>query len=425
LKRYYQEPFNSEDMYRIPQGMIAQPSVYQLPKDENARKRESASGKPYSILSASKYILMISLMLYWLPLLGQMIGGFIGGRRAGSPFRAIVAALLPVIVLFGLSSALQAGFIPIRFQNATLLTYTLVKDALERLPIAAPYVSFATTYVGSFINELKTAASFKVGNYLITLAFAYVGGILSSQSRRELEYVSRYGAPTTNILVSGGQQTNEHTYARAILSKPANFIHSLMPARRRTPAGFENMRALYPAPSGAPPPPPAYPGSEGTPVSYRTGTLRHPEGPERRSRAQVMRPSSWDDVYGVSQRGQYAYPRTEGNGAGSHVVERSGYRQSTANAANYQNTPIVKLYRAEGNTSDMSILRKNRVKEESTRKLVERALGKDYMASLNRKHDPQTGKGRDFNFAQHAPQTAAAAERLKQGTRKTSEWELL
>ncbi|MCL5677970.1 MAG: hypothetical protein M1442_01705 [Candidatus Thermoplasmatota archaeon] len=425
MKRYYQEPFNSEDMYRIPQGMIAQPSVYQLPKSDNTRKWESGSGKPYSILSASKYILMISLMLYWLPLLGQMIGGFIGGRRAGSPFRAILAALLPVIVLFGLSSALQAGVIPIRFQNATILTYTLVKDALERLPIAAPYVSFATTYVGSFIDELRTAASFKVGNYLITLAFAYVGGILSSQSRRELEYVSRYGAPTTNILVSGGQQPNDHAYARAILSKPAGFIHSLMPARRRTPAGFENMRALYPASSGMPPAPPAHQAHEGTQVHYRTGPLHYPERPEVMSRPQVQMPSSWDDVYGTSHIRQNVYRGAAENEAASYRGERSSYRQNAANAAGYQGPPIVKLYRAEGNTSDMSIIRKNKVKEESTRKLVERALGKDYMASLNRKHNQQNGKGRDFNFSQLAPKTVSAGENLKSGARKTSEWELL
>src|SRR2546426_8292739 len=42
---------------------------------------------PYSMWSAMKYVLALSLLLWWLPTIGQMIAGYIGGRRAGGPWR--------------------------------------------------------------------------------------------------------------------------------------------------------------------------------------------------------------------------------------------------------------------------------------------------------------------------------------------------
>ncbi len=45
---------------------------------------------------------VISILLFWLPLLGPLIAGFVGGRKAGSLGNAIVAVLLPAVV-FGVA----------------------------------------------------------------------------------------------------------------------------------------------------------------------------------------------------------------------------------------------------------------------------------------------------------------------------------
>ncbi|MCL4346808.1 MAG: hypothetical protein M1117_02675 [Candidatus Thermoplasmatota archaeon] len=424
MKRYYSQTFDSEDLNRIPQGIVTQPSVYQLPRDDHEKKRMTSSGKPYSILSASKYILMISLMLYWLPLIGQMIGGFIGGRRAGSPLRAIIAALLPVMILFGLSSALHAGLIPIRFQNATILTYTLVRDALERLPVASPYVSFATTYVGSFIDELRTAASFKVGNYLITLAFAYVGGILSAQSRRELEYVSRYAAPTTNILVAGNAH-HERPVTGAILSRPAGFIRSLIsPGKSSGALGFENMRPVYP-----------YTGqSAGSrhiqpvarPVTGYTGAWHPTVTPRAREMQRVIparTPRSWEDMYGFPPASSANRTEQKREATGLARNEMAGAYGRQQYGGQYGGAPVVKLYRPEAEVSDLSFIRRNRIKDESTRKLVERALGKDYFANMGRRQR-QTGVAESREIVRTTAQGKYAASATG-NEKKDGEWELL
>lgn len=56
---------------------------------------------------------VLSILLFWLPLIGPLIAGFVGGRKAGSVGNAILAALLPGIV-FGVAlfflATLLTGF---------------------------------------------------------------------------------------------------------------------------------------------------------------------------------------------------------------------------------------------------------------------------------------------------------------------------
>lgn len=52
-----------------------------------------------SIVGGFIWMLIISVLLFWLPLLGPIVAGFVGGRKAGSVVKAILAALLPIILL--------------------------------------------------------------------------------------------------------------------------------------------------------------------------------------------------------------------------------------------------------------------------------------------------------------------------------------
>ena len=58
----------------------------------------SESGRG-SIVSASLWMLVISLLLFWLPFVGPLLGGVVGGRKAGGVVRAILAALVPAFVV--------------------------------------------------------------------------------------------------------------------------------------------------------------------------------------------------------------------------------------------------------------------------------------------------------------------------------------
>lgn len=52
-----------------------------------------------SILSAMGWMFLISILLFWLPVLGPLIAGIVGGRKAGSVGNAILAVILPALCL--------------------------------------------------------------------------------------------------------------------------------------------------------------------------------------------------------------------------------------------------------------------------------------------------------------------------------------
>lgn len=54
---------------------------------------------PGSIVGAAAWMLVISLLLFWLPFVGPLLGGVVGGRKAGGVVRAVAAALLPACVV--------------------------------------------------------------------------------------------------------------------------------------------------------------------------------------------------------------------------------------------------------------------------------------------------------------------------------------
>lgn len=52
-----------------------------------------------SLVMAIIWMAVISLLLFWLPLIGPLLAGFVGGRTAGSAGRGLLAAILPAAVL--------------------------------------------------------------------------------------------------------------------------------------------------------------------------------------------------------------------------------------------------------------------------------------------------------------------------------------
>ena len=79
---------------------LQEKGVYHI-RDRNRYAENDAEGPKfsspvtYSFWSGAKYCLMLSLLLWWFPLVGNMIAGYIGGRRAGGPWRGVLATRCP------------------------------------------------------------------------------------------------------------------------------------------------------------------------------------------------------------------------------------------------------------------------------------------------------------------------------------------
>jgi hypothetical protein len=63
-----------------------------------------------SIMSAINWMGGLTLLLFWLPVLGPLIAGVVGGWKAGSAKRAIIAVFLPA-VLIGVLVAVAVGWL--------------------------------------------------------------------------------------------------------------------------------------------------------------------------------------------------------------------------------------------------------------------------------------------------------------------------
>lgn len=52
-----------------------------------------------SVAIASVWIVGLSILLGWIPVIGPAIAGYVGGRKAGSPSRGLIAGIIPAVVL--------------------------------------------------------------------------------------------------------------------------------------------------------------------------------------------------------------------------------------------------------------------------------------------------------------------------------------
>ncbi|MFP4169805.1 MAG: hypothetical protein ACLFUV_02100 [Methanomassiliicoccales archaeon] len=212
--------------------------VYRVPDfyEDDEGKRLKDAKVAYSFWSAVKYTFILSLMLWWLPIFGQMIAGYVGGRRAGSPWKGVAAAMIPVIVIFSFIGLVEAGYIPTRLFGIDLDPNSIMALIASNIPLVEPYVNFSLMYFQSFLEAIQATTSLRLDSYIITVAFAYVGGILSDQARREMDFVSRTGGPKTTVVVEGNQSPQE--------ASPPFWPSQFIPSGRRSrprPMSFEEM----------------------------------------------------------------------------------------------------------------------------------------------------------------------------------------
>lgn len=162
-------------------GLAIGQSVHEYPDPELGHFRHP----PFSMWGAMKTILVLSLLLWWIPTIGQMIAGYIGGRRSGGPWRGVIAAIAPVAVIVALAWAVDRSLLAPGLASLSTVPGFLGHALSSALPPAAPYVDFVLRYLATFVGALKATLAMGTNGYLVTIVFAYIGGILADQARRE------------------------------------------------------------------------------------------------------------------------------------------------------------------------------------------------------------------------------------------------
>ena len=84
--------------------------------------------------SGALWMMILAVLLAWLPLLGPLIAGFVGGRMIGDKSRALMVALIPAVLLAVVLWLILAAFdLPVL--GAVAGFGALVVIAVQELPL--------------------------------------------------------------------------------------------------------------------------------------------------------------------------------------------------------------------------------------------------------------------------------------------------
>src|SRR6266704_3767216 len=161
------------------------PGVYRIEVDNEAG-RFHRDGPPFSFWSSSRVILILSFLLWWIQPAGPMIAGYVGGRRAGSPIKAVIAALMPIAAIYIANVAYAHNFASHQIDFVASLPMVVSDGASSILPFLAPYKDFMVAYMRGFVEALTSTFGMGTNGYLMVVIFAYIGGLIAEQTRREM-----------------------------------------------------------------------------------------------------------------------------------------------------------------------------------------------------------------------------------------------
>lgn len=102
-----------------------------------------------SIAAASLWMVGLGILLGWIPLIGPAIAGYVGGRKAGSPGRGVVAGIIPAVVIGAI-----VGSILVLFDLPIIGTLTGVALAIAIVVDAVPLLIAAA--FGGWVDQAET-----------------------------------------------------------------------------------------------------------------------------------------------------------------------------------------------------------------------------------------------------------------------------
>ncbi len=166
-----------------------EPGAYRIHVDGDSRSARQ-EGPPFSFWSSARIILILSFLLWWIQPAGPMIAGYVGGRRSGSAIKGVLAALLPVAVVLIANTAYTRGVGSTQIDLVASLPQAFAGGVASVLPFLSPYRDFLIGYMSGFVKALQSTFGMGTNGYLMVLIFAYIGGLIADQTRRELYYKS-------------------------------------------------------------------------------------------------------------------------------------------------------------------------------------------------------------------------------------------
>jgi hypothetical protein len=211
--------------------------LYNVNEPDFYEKKSFFNLKERPILVGMWYVFVLSCLLWWLPLFGPMIAGYIGGRKAGSPSKGIMVAVIPVIIIFFLLMGMDAGLLP--FLTGLVAIPQMIMGGIQSLsPNAASYLS-------GIYSSLGSAVGISGNGFFIVVVFGYIGGMMAAINRSEI--ASATGSPSHSEPEAFGFENLKRLPA-------ASGDSSYYPNEKQTASyqpeqafGYEDMQPIEPA----------------------------------------------------------------------------------------------------------------------------------------------------------------------------------
>ncbi|MFA5313894.1 MAG: hypothetical protein WC375_11380 [Methanomassiliicoccales archaeon] len=207
--------------------------VYNISESHKRPKKDKMDKSPYSILGAIKYAFILTFALWWLPIIGPMIAGYVTGRRAGKAWLGILAATMALLSVSIVTTLLNSGVVGGYSSTSSL------KDWLVALiPIFGPYFEFADQYMSYYLGAIQVSTGMHLDIYILTLAFAYIGGAIATQTWAEMGYISKHGG--NNMTVAFNNTPSRPKKAPKLVAASRQKTRSTRGSSR----SFDDMRAV-------------------------------------------------------------------------------------------------------------------------------------------------------------------------------------
>ncbi len=130
---------------------------------------------PYSMTEAIGYSIVLLVSLWWLPVVGPMIIGYITGRKAGGPIKGILAMFVPIALYFLIVQAIAIGWVHVPHLVQGYFTNTVASE------IMVPYLRETITTGIAVGTDIMSYLYYAPSAFFIMLSFAFIGGAISRQ----------------------------------------------------------------------------------------------------------------------------------------------------------------------------------------------------------------------------------------------------
>jgi len=224
--------------------------IYSVHKSNLEEEKKVFRFRDHNLIKGMWYVFILSCLLWWLPLFGQMIAGYIGGRKAGSPSKGIFVAIVPVLVIFLLIVGMDMGYLP--FLGTLAEIPNMIRSSIHS------FSPGAAAYLTGIYNNLLPLVGLNGSGFFIIVVFALIGGMMAEMNKREILQATGnapfYDAFLGKFSGAGLSKLADMVAERVIwtLSTIDYGSRNLLGRTYREPyaIGFEDLRRL-PAPSTA------------------------------------------------------------------------------------------------------------------------------------------------------------------------------